>query len=306
MSVLADYVGREPFNIRVLSADGSRFVDLLVMGQEDTGLDPINDVLGREPLNVRLLSADGQSFIDPEAIGGGGGSGGGTIHTSAYTAPPATPVEGDQWWPNNTDYVGLYVGGVWLWRLHGHLITMPDNSLYSWYNQKAGAPQGSVDVSRGGIYLRAGKDTDGQVFRTKPLPATPYTIEAMIEPDSIPSNFTSWGLGVRNSGNHDFIEIGLYYESGVLKFNIGRGDDLTVTANNTIRDSTDRLFRWFQIRDDGTTRSYWVSEDGYHWVSYYAQPRTEDVTPDQAYFWINPRTTEFDYAGVWLRHWKES
>jgi hypothetical protein len=245
--------------------------------------------------------------VETELGGGGGGGGGGTVFTDPYASPPGSPATGDQWWPEDTDYYATYDGADWIWYLQGHQITMPDNSLYSWHNQKSGGSIGSVDMTRGGIYLEGGPDSgDSQIFRVKTLPATPYTIEVRLDPNSINSNYTSWGLGVKNSSNDDFLEIGHYYQADILQLNVARGDDLGVTANNTIRAAADRMYRWFRITDDGTNRAYWVSDEGYHWIKFYQHGHTADVTPDRAYFWINPRNGDSFPAGVWLRHWKES
>ena len=149
---------------------------------------------------------------------------------------------------------------------------------YAWVNQGA-ATAGSLG---GGIFLYGpeGSSVNYRVL-VKSLPSTPWSVEIGMESYLYNVNYARAGICLRQSSNGRLVGWGLQNENNQL--GIWQLISATQWQGGVAQDSFFPAGRriWLKFYDNGTTRYYYWSLDGYNWIQYYSEGNTEWVTADQ-------------------------
>lgn len=235
---------------------------------------------------------------------------GSAIHrTDTYANRPAAGLEGRLFLPTDGISIDRDTGALWTPYGPTFPLTPPVDGDFSWDNQGGG----SVDTTRGGIYLNAPAGTGGLRVRYKTAPATPYVITGAFIPGMASDAATFPGLGLLFRKNSDGKIITFSYTLATdifarpqkwntsTSFNAG----YAVTHENLSNFKFGPLV-WFRIEDNGTNLLFSFSSDGRNWYQNLSVSRTDFMSggPDQVGFWANAVSS---YAtSIWLLHWAES
>jgi hypothetical protein len=186
-------------------------------------------------------------------------------------------------------------------------FTPPVDGDFSWVNQ-GGASVTTVD---GGIYLDVPANSGDSVrARVKSAPATPYTIIAAFIFDHIASSATHWisGLCFRQSSDGKMVLFGPDGNNRA-NFKAYKMTDATTYAGSeylggvTYPAFTGPLW-WLAIRDDGSNRLLYASNDAEHWRQLHTIGRTDFLTADQVGFFGNVTNVNVT-GGAWLLSWAQ-
>lgn len=122
------------------------------------------------------------------------------------------------------------------------------------------------------------------------LPATPNQAMARIVPGLVFDNYVAWGLFLYNAASGLLMVFKFVAASGAMVLSINEYGAYS-SEGSTLQSNTvcTPCPQWMRIRDDGTTRYFELSSDGYSWVSFYSQPNTTYLTADHAGFFIDGR-----------------
>lgn len=168
--------------------------------------------------------------------------------------------------------VGLGVGG-------GNpavALTPPVLADWAWVNQGDAT---AADTPMG-IAVAAPVNSGNQLrLLARALPGAPYTLTVKATGASLEQNYESFGVALRESGSGKLANLALSQGPYVLaqKFS-GPSNNFVATY---VAATSHGPVEWFQIADDGTTRSYRISRDGVAWRLLHAVGRTDYLTPDQ-------------------------
>src|SRR5574340_935030 len=188
----------------------------------------------------------------------------------------------------------------------------PNDAEWSWVNQ-GGA---TVNVAEGGIFLKAPAN-GARLFRIreKALPAAPYEVTLGYIPLFSGAQFAEVAVGWRASSSGKLILADMLWsnvngssEFGVFKFStpaVYEGAYGVAGSVNVVPFAGSGI-RFVKLKDDGTNRSVWISNDG---VNFLVLPqsvasRTDYVTPDRVVFAVSSGSTTHD-AGVTLVSYQE-
>lgn len=249
---------------------------------------------------------DGQVLqVASGAIGWGtaSGGGGGTIHTSAYASPPASPASGDLWLPTDGIAEYRYSGSAWVPWGPVFPLTTPVDGDFAWVNQ-GGA---SIIAVKGMIYLSIPASATQQYrIRKKAAPATPYSITAMLIPDQPYSAVQGWALIWRQSSDGKLITFGCQIQANPSDFTYfiqKWTNEATFSATYTSKTLFGHLPRFLRIADDGTNRVCSLSQDGQNWFQAHSVGRTDFLTANEVGFAGN---TNAGALGITLASWREA
>lgn len=176
--------------------------------------------------------------------------------------------------------------------------TIASTGLANWLNQ------GSSTVSDTGVGMTISAPSSGSsenlVVRYKAAPATPYTITALISV-------------TRSSTSHNGIGIGWYDGTAKLHvINFGLNAAATNRASPRVQrwnsvtshNSTDIILAnsgyslplWMRIADDGTSVSFWYSQDGAEYYQVLSVAKASGFLGTSGYsniaFFVNPKESQ--------------
>lgn len=113
-----------------------------------------------------------------------------------------------------------------------------------------------------------------------PLPAAPYTFTIRAIPTVWNGFSHAAGIVLRDSGSGKLLRFGWnsYY---VLFDKLSSPTTYVAGYGSENLGSPNVFFPWLRIHDDGTNRTYWMSQDGLYWHLSWTVGRTDYATPDQ-------------------------
>jgi hypothetical protein len=235
-----------------------------------------------------------------------GGSGGATIHTSAYASPPASPASGDLWLPSDS-YVALrYSGSVWMpW---GPIVPlkMPVDGDFAWINQGGASV---TALSTGGIRMVGTTGTAIRI-RKKAAPSPPYTVTALFLNACASTNYLKFGLCWRQSSDGKLVLMTAVYNGG-WKVQASKSADTAFTgfadyvAATAVADGYVSRGIYLRLEDDNTNRKCYYSFDGLKWTLFHSVGRTDYLTADEVGFWCDG-TSSGTAPDFTVLSWKEA
>lgn len=208
----------------------------------------------------------------------------GTFATAAASACTATQT-GQIAFLTDSMYQGRCSGSAWEWFWKGFRSTLPwaDGT---WVNQ-----QGStVSNANGTTVLTLAANIPGDpnaVLQVKSLPGASYTVSiGFVMSGSTGVAGSGCAIVLRNSGTGGIIRFGpnsgtsapvltLDQWNSATSFNgtiLNQGGDLMSLPNSNV---------FMRITSDGTTRRFFLSQDGYTWGQYASQAAGTFITEDQ-------------------------
>jgi hypothetical protein len=177
-------------------------------------------------------------------------------------------------------------------------LTPPVDSEFSWGNQ--GSSTTTQLTLSSGVTMRPQADNQWHC-RIKTAPATPYTVTILIEGFWPRDNGAySGGLVLREEGTNENLFWMLDMSSNSRRtigenytgYTSGGYSGTTINAGGDFTP-----YRWIRFTDDGTNKSYQMSQDGEVWTTYLTHARTTYNTVDRI-GWCAQN------APMTLRHWK--
>lgn len=146
-------------------------------------------------------------------------------------------------------------------------------------------------------------------------PAINYTLTAYFEfelPENSGAAAQYGGLLLRNSSSLSAISFGPSFSSSPghgLATQKWASSGGVYGYNSTYREQAaiivGRVPNWYRIRDDGTTRFFEFSHNGYDWIPHYSVGRTDFITPDQI-GWCHSNNGGSVNALIRLRSWSQT
>lgn len=168
-------------------------------------------------------------------------------------------------------------------------------------------PGGSASFaanSKGSLFFRApalgGNAPRGLAI---PIPSTPYTITLRIEQCCWDIDYAGVGAGWWDDTNSRVHALVMY------KNNI-QVNQLSYTSYNTTNINFNAgaasQFKWIQLTDDGTNRSFKIGVDGENWLTtLWSGSRTTWATPTHVGVYCEPNNSSYD-AAVLLNSWAQT
>lgn len=268
---------------------------------------------GSSGAEARLAKgSDGQVLmVDPTThhliwVTPSSGSGVGVAtYTGGFAARP-TGVEGDVYFATDSPYLSRK--GASAWAVWGILqkLTPPDPAAFSWLNQEAA----SLDTTRGGLRISQTTGTTNHIqAQVQSLPATPYTITCAFQLEHGPSVVGRAGLILRNASSGKIVTMWSTVLTGTSAPRIDRYRFSSSTVFDSAAGFTETnisvaylraALHWLRISDDGTTRRFLVSRNGFDFYELANETHTQYITADQVGFGIVDGTAESAH----LLHWE--
>lgn len=177
---------------------------------------------------------------------------------------------------------------TWSYWFGGGMATLP-SACNAWVNQGTA----TLDTTKGGQNIIAVTTAGSYNMRVRTCgsaPATPYTVSAAFTAVQPTGNYPAFGLAWRQSSDGKLVVFGI---QGDNTWQLWRMDSPTAWSayeNNLgsqpVHWST---VVWLRIKDDGTNRTYYYSNDGQHWTQIpVTVTRTTFMTADQIGWYVNP------------------
>jgi hypothetical protein len=188
---------------------------------------------------------------------------------------------------------GAVAGNGLYYQVMSATPTAASTGFSSWLNQGTS----TVSDSSAGITIDA--QPSGSTLnisgRYKSVPATPYTVKALITATRSSNNYSEVGIGwydgsaklhllsfSTNAGGPNFIAVTKW--NSATSFN---SSDYASSANAFSQPI------WFQLQDDGTNISFAFSQDGANFLQVYSVAKVSGFLGASGYsnliFWVNPR-----------------
>lgn len=181
-------------------------------------------------------------------------------------------------------------------------FTTPVDGDFAWINQ--GTASITVNAS-GGIYLFAPNATGNNLrVRKKASPATPYTVTAVMLPAMFGVASPSAGLVFRQASDGKLVSfdaqsngtdafLGIEHWSGPTTFS---AQPFVVKLLYEYAPVT------LRIADNGTSRLYSISQDGYNFIQVFSETRTTFMTATEIGFYVNSGSVTYS-AGATVLSW---
>lgn len=169
-------------------------------------------------------------------------------------------------------------------RTAGRIIVPPNDASFSWLNQ--GTSTVTTDAN-GDVVLTCptGTNLRGRIIA---LPATPYTVTARLIAAQIVGGNSESGLILYDGTKCVTWSAFTSYGGGVTRVTNWTSVSVfsaNVASRNPSEDYAQPL-RWIRITDDGTTYSFYCSDDGDHWVRFATATRASFMTTPTNIGWF--------------------
>jgi hypothetical protein len=205
------------------------------------------------------------------------------VLTGTVAGMPAAGAAGRLYFPTNGYYVFEDTGSVWAPYGPIYPMTLPIDANFSWVLQTGGA---TSFTTNGALTISVG---NGHGIKTMPIPSAPYTFSACISLTTFPSSSSSaFGLYLYNSGTQNASTF--YFVSTNTSSFLQADKQTSQVSFNSSYASISPLYihplpiNWLQIKDNGTTRFYNYSTDGFNWVTLFSVSNTDWLTPNEIGF----------------------
>lgn len=218
-----------------------------------------------------------------------------------YASLPAAGTAGRIYYPTDVPWVTHYRdnGSTWDVFRDGLLLTEPPASGWTWFNQGAA----TITTDRGSQLIESNDALStfgGRRGRVRTLPATPFTIDMGFV---ITTTFDQYiSLMARDSVGGDNHSFNIFLASGIAKLNVQQSTspDAFSFENAVIPAHwSDVLF--LRYTDNGTNKSFAVSQDGRIFYTVYTTTHTGWITANQIGF-----AAAISASVARLIHYKES
>ena len=146
--------------------------------------------------------------------------------------------------------------------------TSASTGLTTWQNQ---ATATVADTPVGIAMTLADSGSPGFSFRTRPAPATPYKVTALISCIANTANYTCSAL-MFSDGTKNTTIFWSYTNAANLNYLVQNNNNPTSFASNLFVGNPAPYPNplWLQIQDDGTSVYFRVSADGYNFITPYS------------------------------------
>jgi hypothetical protein len=232
------------------------------------------------------------------------------MQAGPFASLPAPEKAGRQYQTTDGNYRFYDTGTVWkaLGPIYNFTLPPaatggPSPTAFAFINQGAI----TLSTAGGGIYLQAPPNAaDSWTFLVKTIPATPYAVNIFVEPMVLGQNYGGTAMVLRDSITGNFSAFQQYWIGTSLTLTVGHGTPAgpTITVDDAVGPPISRVYNWMQIADDGTTRTYKISKDGFNWMPFYSQAHATPFVPDQIGIGLEARNPKY-YVGLGLSSWQE-
>lgn len=228
-----------------------------------------------------------------------------SIQKGTFSGLPAAGNNGVLYKCTDASYEFRDNGASWDAWVDKDPVVLPPTGVWSWVNQNGAA----IDESKGSLFLTVPQNSaDSWSFRVKTLPATPYHIYVKLEPTLLIRNFTGVGIILRKSSDGTWIGFEQYSNTGQLFVTVGHGTNTgpAITADDLgSTGAAPGFYPWMRISDDGTNRTYYVSQNGRNWLQIYSQAHATPLVPDTIGFGGESRNATYG-LNLDILSWQES
>ncbi len=216
----------------------------------------------------------------------------------------------------NDGNLQFYTDGVYLRRDNGstfdpwgplYPLTEPPTSSWSWVNQGSA----TLTTTNGGQYIEAEalSTSPNMRLRTRTAPSAPYTITAVLMPNTRDVDYHHYGILFRQSSDGKIHALSIQRNTtptlGSLKYTNATTFSATYTTITNFQNETNKAnngLMYLQIIDDNTNRVCKWSFDGVHFRQLHTIGRTDFLTADQVGFFVSSENASHA-AGAWLISW---
>lgn len=172
----------------------------------------------------------------------------------------------------------------------------------------------ALDSSGSGLYLAnsGGSGANLQGY-TLPAPSTPYIIDALVMPLLTFYGTLDGGLCWRNSSSGKIETFGWTATGGGASPSlqwIEWTNPTTYSATRNFLQASGSLvvwangLIWLRLKDDGTNRTVWISQDGQRFIEIGTCSSTDFATPNEVGFYLDNEQTTFA-SGTLLLSWRQ-
>lgn len=240
------------------------------------------EISSRRVLNfvsgATVADNSGSSRCDITVSGGGGGS---TVGYGAGSSKPSPGTAGNMYIPNNGAIVSVDTGSAWVgFNPFGLVFTIPP--VMSAWTQIQSSLFTGADIPGGGISMLVPVTTGVSLVGLQKAPASPtsYTVIACFSILGMAVN--NPGLGIMISDGTKFVVYGPVVASGDdMVLNVGQFNSLTSFSANAFSESGPVGILpniWLKLVQDGTHRTFYMSNNGITWVQIYQEATANFLT----------------------------
>jgi hypothetical protein len=229
-----------------------------------------------------------------------------SVQTGTYASRPAFGTAGKLYLPNNS--VNIYEDTGTSWQAFGPIFPITPPPIASNWVLRQTASNGTLTDTNGSLFLTATNrvSTHDYVIADMAAIATPYTVTMAFFPQMIAATgFPAAQLIAYETSSGKLVGFGPYADT-TTGTRMERAFYATFVSAGT--SSIDRIafglanLIWLRIKDDGTTRSYFMSSDGQNWSLYTSETRATgfNTAPDRYGFGVSAQNSP---AGMNVVHW---
>lgn len=214
-------------------------------------------------------------------------------------ARPATPPIGTSliafYYATDTSALSVYANGAWSAVGAGSGTAIDQYSPPAASAFTAGKFTGDAtavtlsDVAGLGMVIDSGLGSGtGGIIRgcMEAKPGATYTISARLRVSKAPYSFRCAGIGISDGTKYIFMG---YTANSSTEQNLQIGQQNSTSSFNTSALNVNaRETEYLRIKQDGTHRTYYVSEDGRNWADVYQEATTNFLTETEVGFVTQP------------------
>jgi hypothetical protein len=164
-------------------------------------------------------------------------------------------------------------------------MTPPVSTDFAWVNQLSTSVTDFSNRMRFSLPTN-GTDPNWRLFvANAALPSPPYTVIAAFSRPVLDSNYLEMTIGIRNSSSGKFVDLNLNMNGAIGLRRITFNSVTSVSGVQTLYGAvTQSSLIFLKITDDGTTRKYHISNNGWDYqTSSFTESTGTFITPDQCY-----------------------
>jgi hypothetical protein len=189
----------------------------------------------------------------------------------------------------NTGQMFIPSGGTYLYRSNGvtndvwggqmwNITPPPALGTFTAVNSAVGATNSDGTIS---LNVPKNGSTSARLLYTTSGFSAPYTFTVLMQTNWMKTSTSACGIGLYDTVSTKFVTHALSNSDTNPQIELAQyTNPTTFSADYFTAHITDRPYLWFQIKDDGTTRFYSVSEDGFNYIALFNTGNTNFVTPN--------------------------